>query len=176
VLFQREDMQAGPDPNAGPFTGVRNPSRIELVPTSGWPRRVLTDCGHHPSPSPHGSEIVFVRLSSDGAILMAHGIDSGEDRTLVKPGMMPDLAYPPYSPDGTHIAFAATSPLADDHTSARSWLLADWFDVQVADAHGFPWNAWLVNRDGSALRELAEVTEDDASLAWPGHRMDRRSS
>ena len=170
VLFQRESVQAGSDPNAGPFAAVRYPSRIELADASGGARRVVIDYGHHPSPSPDGSEIAFVRLSSDGSMLMAHDMASGDERTLVKAGTMPDIAYPRYSADGSRIAFVATGALANDSLNAAepsmTWPLADMFGPQAAEAHGLPWNVWVVNRDGSGLRELAEVTEDDASLAW----------
>ena len=33
-------------------------------------------------------------------------------------------------------------------------------------AHGLPWDLWLIQRDGSGLRRLTRLAEDDASLAW----------
>ncbi len=33
-------------------------------------------------------------------------------------------------------------------------------------AHGFPWEAWIVNSDGSGLRQIADVLDDDPSVAW----------
>jgi Tol biopolymer transport system component len=33
-------------------------------------------------------------------------------------------------------------------------------------AHGLPWDLWLIRRDGSGLRRLTRLAEDDASLAW----------
>jgi Tol biopolymer transport system component len=32
--------------------------------------------------------------------------------------------------------------------------------------HGAPWDLWVVKRDGSGLRRLTNLAEDDASLAW----------
>jgi Tol biopolymer transport system component len=33
-------------------------------------------------------------------------------------------------------------------------------------AHGLPWDLWVIQRDGSGLRRLTRLAEDDASLAW----------
>ena len=190
VLFQREDVQAGSDPYAG-FSGVRYPSRVEIVSASGVGRRVLIGYGHQPSPAPDGSEIAYVRLSPDGTMLIAHDLGTDAERILVKSAALPDLAYPRYSPDGSRIAFVATTaaargnPVAVEQAGAaagqlpanwfalvgganlsRTTAVTSWFAPATAYAHGLPWNLWLVSRDGSGLRELADLSEDDASLAW----------
>jgi hypothetical protein len=159
LLYQREDVQAGSDLYAGQ-SGVRYPSRIEIVSSPGAARRVLTGYGHQPSPSPDGGELAYVRLSPGGSMLIAHAMDSDEERTLVPAGSLPDIAYPRYSPGGDRVAFVATS------ASAHEKLATTWFGPRVALAHGAPWNLWVVNRDGSGLRQLAAVGADDASLAW----------
>ena len=159
ILFQREDVQAGSDLYAGQ-AGVRYPSRIEMVSPNGSGRSVVIAYGHHPSPSPDGSEIAFVRLSARGSMLIAQQFASGEERTLVSAGALPDLAYPRYSPAGDRVAFVATTASAKDTTQPQ------WFAPHIALAHGAPWNLWIVNRDGSGLRQLAAVGADDASLAW----------
>jgi Tol biopolymer transport system component len=38
--------------------------------------------------------------------------------------------------------------------------------VRVASAHGPPWDLWEVRLDGSGLRRLTELAEDDPSIAW----------
>jgi Tol biopolymer transport system component len=159
VLFQREDVQAGPDLYAGQAE-VRYPSRIELVSATGQGRRVLVDSGFHPWPAPDGSELAFVRVSPRGATLLARDMSSGQARTLVPVGAQPDLAYPRYSPDGQHVALLATS------ASLKGPDLLAWLGPARAYAHGYPWDLWLVQRDGSGLRRLAAVGADDASLAW----------
>jgi WD40-like Beta Propeller Repeat len=159
LLFQREDVGAGSDLYAGQAT-VRYPARIEIVPPTGSTRAVLINYGHNPSPSPDGAEVAFVRLSPSGSMLLAHDMTSGSERTLVPPGVLPDIAYPRYSPAGERIAFVATS------ASTRSDSALAWLMPQVAFAHGMPWNLWIVQRDGSGLRQLAAVGADDASLSW----------
>jgi Tol biopolymer transport system component len=159
LLFQREDVGAGSDLNAGQ-AAVRYPARIEIATATGSNRAVLITYGHNPSPSPDGAEVAFVRLSPSGSMLLAHDMTSGSDRTLVPAGVLPDIAYPRYSPAGDRIAFVATSPSSRDESRLA------WFMPRVAFAHGMPWNLWLVQRDGSGLRQLAAVGADDASLAW----------
>lgn len=155
VVFQREDLRGGSDLYAGQ-AGVRYHSRIELFsPSTG--RSVVVPDGHHPSPSPDGTQLAFVRVSQQGSTLIARGLVDGEERTLVPAGTVPDIAYPRYAPGGERIAFMATTAV-----SRVPALLAGWFEL----AHGLPWNLWVVQRDGSGLHQLAAVGADDASLAW----------
>jgi hypothetical protein len=36
----------------------------------------------------------------------------------------------------------------------------------VAYAHGIPWDAWIVNGDGSGLRRVAQTGADEPSVGW----------
>jgi hypothetical protein len=159
VLFQREDVRAGPDLYAGQAE-VRYPSRIESVSVIGQGRDLLVESGFNPSPAPDGSEVAFVRVSPRGTSLLARDTASGQERTLVPVGAQPDLAYPRYAPSGQQMAFLATT------ASLRAPDLLAWLGPQVAYAHGYPWDLWLVERDGSGLRKLAAVGADDGSLTW----------
>ena len=159
LVFQREDVSAGSDLYAG-YATVRYPARIEMVPSTGGGRTVLITDGHNPAPSPDATELAFVRLSPSGSMLLAHDLTSGEERVLVPSGVLPDMAFPRYSPSGDRIAFVATSASSQTEPSL-AWLMP-----MVALAHGPPWDLWLVQRDGSGLRQLAAVGADDASVAW----------
>jgi Tol biopolymer transport system component len=35
-----------------------------------------------------------------------------------------------------------------------------------AMAHGFPWEVWLVQADGTGLRQISDILDDDPSVAW----------
>jgi hypothetical protein len=161
IVFQREDLRAGPDPYAGQGE-VRYPSRVELALANDWSRGVVVESGFNPWPSPDGSEIAFIRTSPRGSTLVVRSLAGGEERTLVPFGVQPDLAYPRYSPDGQQVAFMATLP----SNGSLRWPSALWFDPPTAFAHGQPWDLWLVGRDGSGVHRLAGVGADDASLAW----------
>jgi Tol biopolymer transport system component len=45
-------------------------------------------------------------------------------------------------------------------------MVPSWFAPKIAFAHGLLWNLWVVNGDGSGLRQLAPVGADDASVSW----------
>ena len=38
--------------------------------------------------------------------------------------------------------------------------------MHIAEAHGIPWDPWVVQADGSGLRRLAETGADEPSIAW----------
>jgi len=83
----------------------------------------------------------------------------------VAPGHFLALAYPRFSPDGQQVAFVAISLLAPiGHAPDNP--LTQWLSVGSADAHGFPWEIWLVNADGSDLRQIPDILDDDPSVAW----------
>jgi hypothetical protein len=63
------------------------------------------------------------------------------------------------------LAFAAISLLAPIGRT-NTIQLTDWLTPEPAMAHGFPWEAWIVNADGSGLHQIADVTNDDPSVAW----------
>jgi Tol biopolymer transport system component len=159
LLFQREDLRAAPDLYAGQ-AAVRYPSRVERATASGQDRAILIEHAFHPSPAPDGSEIAFLRTSPGGSSLLALDLSTRQERTLVRAGAQPDLAYPRYSPDSRQVAFLATSLSGRTELRFAPWL------APTAYAHGAPWDLWIVGRDGSGPRQLAAVGADDASLAW----------
>ena len=77
-------------------------------------------------------------------------------------GRFADLAYPQFSPNGTEIAFVAPQSGVNGHLSPFDILLG----VQLAFAHGIPWDPWLVSADGTGLRRIAETGADEPSVAW----------
>jgi hypothetical protein len=161
VVFQREDLSV-------PATGyawqaaARFPSRVEVVQGDGSARTVVVDDGRMPSPSPDGTRLTFVRSSSAGSALLVRGIDQGDEHELLPAGAVIDVASPRFSPSGDVIAFAVATPFAARGLSLLERLL----DVRVAEAHGLPWDVWLIGADGSNPHQLAYLGADDPSLAW----------
>src|SRR5437660_4788797 len=130
-------------------------SRIAQVAPGGQASQPLLDDARYPGPAPDGSRFAFVRSTGrGGAGIFVHSLADGSDAELIPAGQFLALAYPRFSPDGQHLAFAAVSRLAPIGREA-SPLFGGWFTI-LAEAHGFPWEVWLVDADGANLRQLPD--------------------
>jgi Tol biopolymer transport system component len=161
VIYQRSNLRA-----AVPMPGQAAPqyqSRIEQVNVDGSGALLLLDNARYPGPAADGSRIAFVRSTPQGSGIFSHTLGDGSDQELVAPGQFLALAYPRYSPDGRLLAFAAISLLTPIGRQAGFF---DALAIPTAAAHGFPWEAWLVNADGSGLRQIPDLIDDDPSVAW----------
>ena len=163
ILYQRSDLQS-----TLPMLGqaqAQYQSRIEQVDPEGRTVTPLLDDARYPGPAPDGGHFAFVRSSDQGAGIFVHALADGTNATLVPPGKFLALAYPSFSPDGQKVAFVAIAlapALGRTPLSASGAL----FEVRSAFAHGFPWEVWLVNADGSDMRQIEDLIDDDPSVTW----------
>lgn len=160
LLFQRDD-QAAP-PMTSPDGFARAPARVEIAAADGSNRRVLALAAWQPSPASDGSAIAFVRFDDRGSSLVATRSADGSEHVLVEPGRFPEIFSPRYAPDGLHIAFGARS--YDDLQPGSSPHAL--FEPAVALAHGTLADVWLIDADGSGLRQVSSLRAHDPSLAW----------
>jgi hypothetical protein len=149
----------------------RYPSSVEVVGLDGQNAWGLDPSGREPSVSPDGSRVVFARTTNQGASLLSWLNGSGVEQTLVPEGHFADVAYPHFSPDGAQIAFVAPQSGLNSNQpapAANRLELAEWLSLRarVADAHGIPWDPWIMNSDGSDLHRAAVVGGDEPSVAW----------
>jgi hypothetical protein len=92
---------------------------------------------------------------------------TGTTQPLIPTGEFPDIAYPRFSPAGDQVAFIVPEPVFDGSRPPLDAACGFWhLGPCTASAHELPWNVWLVARDDSNARELAQVEGDDASVAW----------
>jgi WD40-like Beta Propeller Repeat len=162
ILYQRSNLRA-----ALPMPGQAAPqyrSRVEQIDPAGVAPLPLVEDARYPGPAPDGAHFAFVRSTDRGAGIFRHSLSDGSDVELVAPGQFLALAYPRFSPDGQQVAFAAISLLTPIGRAPRdAW---DILNPRPAMAHGFPWEAWVVNADGTNLRQIPDVIDDDPSVAW----------
>jgi Tol biopolymer transport system component len=134
--------------------GPTSITRVEQVRLDGSPTGLVINDARQPAPSPDGSRLAIVRYVDQRAELLGHSLVDGSEIALLSDDRFIALAYPRYSPDGQTIAFVGISTFG---TAA---------ELYTANAHGIPWEVWLVHADGSGLRQIPDVLNDDPSVAW----------
>jgi Tol biopolymer transport system component len=163
ILYQRSNLRV-----AVPMPGQAQPqsqSRVEQVDPDGGNAVPVLEDARYPGPAPDGAQFAFVRSTDGGTGIFTHSLSDGSDTELVAPGQFLALAYPRFSPDGQSVAFAAISLLSPIGQTSSDTVLG-WLGARSVLAHGFPWEAWIVNADGSGLRQILDVQNDDPSIAW----------
>jgi Tol biopolymer transport system component len=96
--------------------------------------------------------------------LWVSDLDGRNPRTVLADRRFISLAFPRFSPDGSRLAFAAVGGPPVIRRSVGI-LVPSLLQGRVS-AHGLPWDLWETRVDGSGLRRLTELAEDDPSLAW----------
>lgn len=141
--------------------------RIDLA--TGAKQPLLNDV-LDPSISRDGTQLAYLKLSEDGYTMSLNvaAPDGSGSRELIAGKDFQGFYAPRFSPDGKQIVVAAIGGPQTDakgdpiKASAPSPLdrLLGMFEPPTAEAHGLPWDLWLINSDGSGLRRLTSFYED----------------
>lgn len=167
--------------------GRREVIRIERVVEGSQPE-VVVEAGGFPAPLPDESAVVFVRNERSGMALWRQALNAAGDACVLLPSsVFPLIGQPRVSPDGQQVAFGGSGPAsgtelrgtcapADRLTGAErpsraavelpSLLDLLGLTARPAYAHGPPWDIWTVRSDGTGLRRLAALQEDEPTVAW----------
>jgi len=111
---------------------------------------------------------VIYNTSDSSFKLMAGSLDGSQSKQLLSNKDFQAVYSPELSPDGKTIAFAA-SGRTNSKLAAVGAVLADALNPLLpgkAEAHGLPWDPWVINVDGSGLKRLASIGSDEMALAW----------
>jgi Tol biopolymer transport system component/mono/diheme cytochrome c family protein len=148
---------------------------VRVTVATGVQQPLLNDA-LDPTLSRDGKQLAYLQLSQDG-YTMALNItapDGSGTRAIIGGQDFQGFYAPRFSPDGKQIIVAAiggpetdpqgipikaSTPLALDH-------LLGLFVPETAEAHGLPWDLWVVNTDGTGLRRLTNFYEDLPMVAF----------
>ena len=156
------------------LTGAGIPTvRTDLVGVDGAGRRPLIESGRYPTISADGQTLAYVKSLASGDALWTRPLSGGPERQLLSEYDLLLVAFPRFKPDGTMLLLAG---VGDSARAPNKLLLGDapsrqrppaWAErwAGVA-AHGLPVDPWLVNADGANLRRFAQLSIDDAAVAW----------
>lgn len=150
-----------PDSRLGETT-----NQIERINATGGRREVLVADGFSPALSRDGRQMAFLRasqpLSGGEVTLWVADANGSSPRVVLSDRRFESLAFPRLAPSGDRVAFVGVGgPGPARRTPSRLLSLAP-----RVSAHGLPWDLWEVRLDGSGLRRLTELAEDDPSIAW----------
>jgi len=157
-----------------PQSGAAQPTSRELqvvrIDLATGAKQPLLNDALDPSISPDGTQLAYLKLSEDGYTmsLQVAAPDGSGSREVIAGQEFQGFYAPRFSPDGKQIVVAAIggpqtdqqgSPIKASAPSALDRLLG-LFEPPAAEAHGLPWDLWMVNSDGSGLRRLTSFYED----------------
>jgi Tol biopolymer transport system component len=136
----------------------------------GVPETILTGA-LDPTISRDGKQLAFLRFDPDGVTMHVElaDLDGSHARRLITGTKFLGFYAPRFTPDGKQVIVAAIEgPPTDDRgyplaqrtpSNSANWLLG-LFAPATAQAHGAPWDLWVVNTDGTGLRRLTKLYED----------------
>jgi mono/diheme cytochrome c family protein len=142
---------------------------LQVDVATGERRQALAD-GRDPALTRDGALMAYLRYDKANAAFSLHTAapDGSGDRQVIGAGAFAAFYAPRFSPDGTRIVVAAIGgpptdergyPISASGESPLSKLLG-LLEPPAAEAHGAPWDLWVVNVDGTGLRRLPQARED----------------
>jgi Tol biopolymer transport system component len=138
--------------------------RIDLA--GGEPQTVVKDA-IFPTVSASGALAwVNYNVSDSSFKLMVGALDGSQARPLLSDKDFQAVYSPALSPDGKTIVFSGSGRTSSKLGSIGTVLAAALNPLLPgrAEAHGLPWDPWVIGVDGSGLKKLASIGSDEMSL------------
>jgi Tol biopolymer transport system component len=144
--------------------------RIERVRLDGSERQVVVESAQNPTLSADGQYLAYISFgnSSQTTQLIIAGVDGGNPRLVLKDFGFQSVSSPRFAPTGNRLVFAAVplNPASPSASALSGFDPLAWVRPRTALAHGVPWDLWLINADGSELRQLTMIQEDFPIPTW----------
>jgi Tol biopolymer transport system component len=147
---------------------------IQRLEVTTGKRELLLEDGREPAPSADGKSLVFIGVAASTMTFdysfKIMDLQTRQIRELTNPSQnFIAFYFPRLSPDGKWIVFSAIggpdsitsqpNPLPSGTTGAGG-------GVRAALLHGLPYDLWLIRPDGSGLRRLTVLFEDQPMPVW----------
>ncbi len=152
---------------------------IDRVSASGGPLRKVTENAREASISPDGKKLVYSVLDYQtySAGFWVANLDGSNRKQILPTGVFAAVFAPRFAPDMQSIVFAGSGPPTkklpgvsalvrptDDNSCAVAFGFVCL--VEKAEAHGLPWDLWIVNLDGTQFERLTQLGADSPVAAW----------
>jgi Tol biopolymer transport system component len=147
--------------------------------TEGGQPETVQDNAYDPAPSPDESTLVYVRSKGVGQLMMKKAMsDSGDGCQLLSDQVFQYLSLPRISLDGKRVAFGGSGdptfepsgcggdPKSSTPAAAGPIDLGALLQPETAYAHGLPADVYSMNLDGSDMKRIADIKDDDPTVAF----------
>jgi hypothetical protein len=147
----------------------------------GGQPEMLVDNAYSPAVSQDETTMVYLRSTRAGQTLYKKTLgEPGDGCELLSDQVFQYLSQPRISPDGKRFALGGsgeanlTAPSGcggDPRTRAAAAApfapnLLAWLEPDVAYAHGAPADVYTLNLDGSDMKRIADIKDDDPTVAY----------
>jgi Tol biopolymer transport system component len=147
--------------------------------TEGGQPEVVVDNASSPAISLDESTLIYIRNTRAGQTMFKKTLrESSDGCELISDQVFQYLSLPRISPDGKRVALGGSGeanlqpsgcggdPRAKPSAAAPTIDLATLLQPDVAYAHGLPADIYSMNLDGSNLTRIADIKDDDPTVAW----------
>jgi Tol biopolymer transport system component len=152
---------------------------IDRVSASGGPLRKVAENAREASVAPDGKRLVYSVLDYQtySAGFWIANIDGSNPKQILPTGVFAAVFAPRFAPDMQSVVFAGSGPPTKklpgvsaliQPTAENSCAVSFGFVclVEKADAHGLPWDLWIVNLDGTKFERVTQLGADSPVAAW----------
>jgi Tol biopolymer transport system component len=147
--------------------------------TEGGDPETVQDNAYDPAVSADESTLIYVRSTKTGQEMLKKSMGESDDGcVLLSDQVFQYISLPRISPDGKRVVYGGSGEPnmgpsgcgGDPHSSAppaASGLdLGALLQPDVAEAHGLPADVWSMNLDGSDMKRIADIKDDDPTVAF----------
>ncbi|HLY66097.1 MAG TPA: hypothetical protein VKU60_11235 [Chloroflexota bacterium] len=142
---------------------------IDKVDLSGGPPQTVVKDAIFPTISRAGNLAWVIYNVNDSSFkLMVGQLDGSQGKTLLTDRDFQGVYSPELAPDGKTLLFAGDGR-SDSKVAGVGSAIADALNPLVpgrAEAHGLPWDPWVISVDSGGLKKLASIGSDEMALAW----------